>query len=165
MKFNIEIDNKFLEGLSEEDIKEGLIKEIIREIDTTKLKEKTIKALDDKASEIVIEKVGEIFNPDIKIPQYNNWGKLEKEITVEEFIKGRIETALNQKVDDYGRRNSYGKYTLIEFLLERQVKNQIEVKTKEYIAEIDKKIKEYFTEEFKNQIVSKLVENINLFKK
>jgi len=171
MKLNIQVELDWLdeEGNIDNDVQSQIIGGVKNAISKDCLKlveQKTQKAIDDgMASAIALmqDKVSDFFE---------NWLNTEATVTdkfgdpiekgsLKDILKREFNDCMNEKVDSNGKPNSYGaKYSRMEFLTGKKVREVVDDYLSNYGKDIDKTIKTTIEQGIKNRVSDKFAEMV-----
>jgi len=171
MKLNIQVELDWIneEGGLDEEVQYQIIHGVKNAIskDCMKLVEKkTQKAIDDgmaAAVSLMQDKVSDFFenwlnNEAIITDKY---GDKKEEGSLKDIIKREFNNCMNQKVDSDGKQTSYGaKYTRLEFVTGKKVKEVVDESLSRYGRDIDKTIKETIEQGIKSRVSDKFAEMV-----
>jgi len=172
MKLNIQVEFDWIEedGSIDEDVQQQIIAGVKRAISKDCLKlveQKTQKAIDDgmeSAIKLMQDKVSGFFEEWLNTEAVitDKFGDKIEEGSLKEIIKREFNDCMNKKVDSSGNpTNGYGsKYTRLEFVTGKKVKEVVDESLSRYGKDIDKTIKATIEQGIKSRVSDKFAEMV-----
>jgi len=171
MKLNIQVELEWLdeEGNIDEEVQHQIIsgvKQAISKDCLNLVEKKTQKAIDDgmnSAIKIMQDKVSEFFDNWLKTEATitDKYGDKVEEGSLKDIIKRQFNNAMNEKVDQNGSPSSYGsRYTRLEFVTGKKVKEVVSDYLSSYGKDIDKTIKTNIEQGIKSRVSDKFAEMV-----
>ena len=162
-KFKVEVELNWVNGCSIDDEVQEMITKEIADMVINKVGEKLEKEAKEIIEKLAVEKFSEVFNNPIK--RVNKYGEPVEEITWENYIKDQLDEAMNTKVDCYGKPSQYNSKERYMWMVDQKIKSGMEKLSQQIAKDVNIKIKDHMTDEFKNMICSQLVSTFKLFDK
>lgn len=166
MKFDISVNIDWLENESlDEVVRNQIIDGVVERIS-----EQTIKSVKEDAEKRVIAKIEELITQTYQsflnkgVTITDEWGDLLKEnVKVYDLIKEKCDKWLTEKVDDRGEPSGYSqKWTRMEWLINKQLKDQSKRMSDDLVKKVGTEIKKYINDAVKESIGEKLVKEIGI---
>lgn len=166
MEFNIKVELDWIEegGSIDNSIKKQIVNTIVNDIKDKVIPEitkKVIAQMDKQVSKLVTTTYNKILDQKIEIT--NSWGEVRESYKgVKEMIKKRFDIWLSDKVDEYGKESSYGKYRRMDYFIDCQLKEFSRKFTTETIRIMEEKLRSTLTEDMKQLLGGRILEVINV---
>jgi len=171
MKLNIQVELEWLDdnGNIDEEVQHQIIsgvKQAISKDCLNLVEQKTQKSIDDgmtSAIKLMQDKVSEFFESWLNTEAVitDRYGDKVEEGSLKDIIKREFDNCMNEKVDSDGKRSSYGaKYTRLEFVTGKKVKEVVNDYLSSYGKDIDKTIKTNIEQGIKSRVSDKFAEMV-----
>jgi hypothetical protein len=158
MKINVTVELDWIEGdySIDEQIQKQIASHVLNEI-RKRNDETIIKSIMKKVNEQISKNIDDIINGWIngeKITITDGYGDKEKSYNnIKELLKERFDNMLFEKVDKYGKTDSYDRnISRLDYFIKEIGKEKLESSIKSNIEDITNQLKIYTQEQIKNKI-------------
>lgn len=168
MKLKIEVDIDYLgeDGSIDDQVKASIANAIASKINKDSIQNLSAHAerlINERATQLVDGVFAAIMSERIAIT--DDWGKVVKEYTnTESMIKSRFDSFMTERVDNEGRKSSYGDQTRIDLIIKKQLDKTASEFTKNAIKEVTEKIKAVLSDDLKLALGDRLINMMELDK-
>lgn len=169
MKLKIEVDIDYLndeEGSLDEQIQERIAQSIIERVSKEsigKIESRVSKIMEKRVDEVVDAAYKEMMGKAIAIT--NEWGEVVKSFpNAYEMIKSKFDVWLTERVDNDGRKSSYGDQSRLDLIIKKQLDKTADTFTKNAIKEVTEKIKTVLSDDLKLALGDRLINMMELDK-
>lgn len=169
-KFNIEVELGWMyEGNVDQELKQELIDNLTQklfekiedEIEEVIQKEVS-KNIDETINKKLLEYMDEFMDHEFK--QVDNWGRVKNVTTPKKRLIELLDNFYEEKVDERGRLDNYGRQTRLDYMLGETAKEHIRKYQKGISDQVLEGIKEDINKETQERVVKSILSDYDLKK-